>query len=84
MILEQIATKDVTAMKDLDDIKKALNITLGQAFKPTSAIVTNDDGLQWLDTLKDNEGRYLLQPDPANATFSANSRCFFIKAEYFF
>ena len=66
MILEQIATKDVTAMKDLDDIKKALNITLGQAFKPTSAIVTNDDGLQWLDTLKDNEGRYLLQPDPAN------------------
>lgn len=41
MILEQIATKDVTAMKDLDDIKKALNITLGQAFKPTSAIVTS-------------------------------------------
>ena len=53
-------------MASVDDIKKALNVTLGQAFKATSAIVTNDDGLQWLDTLKDNEGKYLLQPDPAN------------------
>lgn len=35
-------------MKDLDDIKKALNITLGQAFKHTSAIVTNDDGYSGL------------------------------------
>ena len=66
IILEQLQTKAVTAMTSVDDIKKALNVTLGQAFKATSAIVTNDDGLQWLDTLKDSEGRYLLQPDPAN------------------
>ena len=55
IILEQLQTKAVTAMASVDDIKKALNVTLGQAFKATSAIVTNDDGLQWLDTLKDNE-----------------------------
>lgn len=66
LILEQIATKEVTEMSSIDDIKKALNVTLGQAFKPTSTIVTNDDGLQWLDTLKDNEGRYLLQSSPAD------------------
>ena len=66
IILEQLQTKAVTAMASVDDIKKALNVTLGQAFKATSAIVTNDDGLQWLDTLKDSEGRYLLQPNPAN------------------
>lgn len=66
MILEQIKTKTVTAMTSLDDIKKALNVTLGQAFKPTSSVITNDDGLQWLDTLKDNEGKYILQPDPTN------------------
>ena len=66
IILEQLQTKAVTAMASVDDIKKALNVTLGQAFKATSAIVTNDDGLQWLDTLKDNEGKYLLQSDPAN------------------
>lgn len=66
IILEQLQTKTVTAMASVDDIKKTLNVTLGQAFKATFAIVTNDDGLQWLDTLKDNEGKYLLQPDPAN------------------
>lgn len=54
------------AIAGLDDIKKVLNVTLGQAFKPTSQIVTNDDGLQWLDTLKNDKGEYLLQPDPAS------------------
>lgn len=53
------------AINGIDDIKKVLNVTLGQAFKPTSKIVTNDDGLQWLDTLKDNDGKYLLQANPA-------------------
>ena len=53
-------------LKDLDGIKKALNVTLGQAFKGTSKIITNDNGLQYLDTLKDSDGKYLLQPNPAN------------------
>lgn len=65
IVLEVVNEKDKTAFKGLDDIKKALNITLGQAFKATSQIVTNDDGLQYLDTLKDNDGNYVLQPNPA-------------------
>ena len=65
IILGVINEKEKTELKGLDDIKKTLNVTLGQAFKPTSRIVTNDDGLQYLDTLKDNEGKYLLQPNPA-------------------
>ncbi|MBC6681323.1 phage major capsid protein [Zhenpiania hominis] len=64
MILGVLDTKDKTAIASVDDIKKALNVTLGQAFKPTSSIITNDDGLQWLDTLKDADGDYLLQPNP--------------------
>lgn len=64
LILEKIKTKQATDLKNLDGIKKALNVTLGQAFKPTSKIVTNDDGLQYLDTLKDTTGRYLLAPMP--------------------
>lgn len=66
LILAELATQDKTPIASLDDIKKALNVTLGQAFKPTSRIVTNDDGLQWLDTLKDTDGKYLLQPNPAD------------------
>lgn len=64
LILEAVATKEKTDLKDLDGIKKALNVTLGQAFKPTSKIITNDDGLQYLDTLKDANKRDLLQPSP--------------------
>lgn len=66
LIIEKIKEKTKTALTGLDDIKKALNVTLGQAFKSTSKIVTNDDGLQYLDTLKDEEGKYLLQPNPSN------------------
>ena len=66
IILETINKKEKTLLNGLDDIKKVLNVTLGQAFKPTSRIVTNDDGLQYLDTLKDNDGNYLLQKSPAD------------------
>jgi len=66
LILEQIKTVTETAFAGLDDIKKALNVTLGSAFKATSKIVTNDDGLQYLDTLKNDKGEYLLQPSPAD------------------
>lgn len=66
IIRDVIDSIDKTEMSGLDDIKKALNVTLGAAFKSTSKIVTNDDGLQYLDTLKNDKGEYLLQPDPAH------------------
>ena len=55
-----------TDFEGLDGIKKCLNVTLGSIFKSSSRIVTNDDGLQYLDTLKDNDGKYLLAPSPAD------------------
>lgn len=66
LILEIIRSKSETILNGLDDIKKALNVTLGAAFKATSRIVTNDDGLQYLDTLKDSDGKYLLQKSPSD------------------
>ena len=50
--------------EDLDGIKETLNVTLGQAFRPTSKIYTNDNGLQFLDTLIDGNNRPLLAPSP--------------------
>lgn len=64
LILEVIKTKGETQLAGLDDIKKALNVTLGSAFKSTSKVITNDDGLHYLDTLKDADDKYILQPDP--------------------
>lgn len=66
LILDVIRSKAETILNGLDDIKKALNVTLGAAFKATSRIVTNDDGLQYLDTLKDSDGKYLLQRSPSD------------------
>ena len=68
LILEQIKTKEATDLKDLDGIKKVLNVTLDPAFRQTAVIVTNQDGFNYLDTLKDKDGAYLLQPNPLDPT----------------
>ena len=65
-ILTAIATKAETDLKNLDGIKKAINVTLGAAYAGSVVIVTNDDGLNYLDTLVDKQGRYLLSPDVQN------------------
>lgn len=51
-----------TDLVDLDGLKKAINVTLDPAFRPYIKIITNQDGLQYLDTLTDNDGNYILQP----------------------
>ena len=66
LILEAINGVEKTPFVGLDDIKKALNVTLGSAFKATSKIITNDDGLQYLDTLKDKDENYLLSSSPSD------------------
>lgn len=63
-ILAKVAEKEATPMTGLDDIKLAINVTL-EDFSETSKIYTNSNGLQYLDTLIDGNGRYLLSPDPA-------------------
>lgn len=63
-VLAKVAEKTQTDLKNIDGIKTALNVTLGQAYKNGAKIYTNDDGLNYLDTLKDETGRHLLNPDP--------------------
>ena len=82
LIINAIKTNTETDLKDLDGIKKALNVTLGAAFKATSKIITNDDGLQYLDTLKDEKGNYLLQPsasDPMKLVLCAGANTIPVK-----
>lgn len=66
LILAAIQTKAAVDLVNLDGVKKAINVTLGQAFRNTSKIITNDDGLHYLDTLKDGNERYLLAPMPGD------------------
>lgn len=63
-ILAKFQTATKVAFAGIDDIKKAVIKTLS-AFKGSISIVTNDDGVLYLDTLKDADDRYLLSPNPA-------------------
>lgn len=63
-ILEMIATKTPAEIETMDAIKKAIIVELGAAYREGAQILTNDDGLLWLATLKDTTGRDLLQPNP--------------------
>lgn len=63
LILAELGKKSKTALTGLDDIKKAMNVTLDPAFSATTIIVTNQDGFNWLDTQKDSDGNYILQAD---------------------
>ena len=62
-ILAKINEKEATPLADMKAIKKAVNVTLA-AFAGSIRIVTNSDGLQYLDTLEDKNGRPLLSPNP--------------------
>lgn len=66
-ILEIIKAKSQVAFDGIAGIKHAVNVTLGQAYKHGAKIITNDDGLNYLDTLVDMNGRPMLNPDPTDS-----------------
>lgn len=60
LVLGAVDKKTAVDLKSLDGIKKAVNVTLGSRYAGSIQIVTNDDGLNYLDTLQDDNKRYLL------------------------
>ncbi|WP_061328891.1 phage major capsid protein [Clostridium botulinum] len=68
LIVDLLATKAKTAIASADDLKTITNVTLDPAISAMSVVVTNQTGFNWLDTLKDSEGNYLLQKDPTMPT----------------
>lgn len=59
------------AITKVDEIKEAFNVTLDPIFLDNTKVLTNQDGFNILDSLKDKNGNYLLQPvvtDPTKRT----------------
>lgn len=76
LILTLLGTLTKTTFADWKAIKKAINITLDPMLAAGAAIVTNQDGYQYLDTLTDVQNKPLLQPDltnPGAVKFSGKS-----------
>ena len=68
LIIDLLNTLSKVAITDFDDIKKIMNVTLDPAISAGAKVITNQSGFQWLDTLKDNDGNYLLKTDPVDKT----------------
>lgn len=62
--IREITKDSEVAVDGLDDLKRIFNILLDPAIALSSCVVTNQDGYNWLDTLKDKDGKYIMQPDP--------------------
>ena len=60
-LLKSFTKVDVTAVDTFDQLKKVNNVDLDPALN--KMVIVNQDTFQYLDTVKDKEGRYLLQPD---------------------
>ena len=66
-ILAIVKANEAVALDGIAGIKQIVNVVLGQAYKAGAKIITNDDGLNYLDTLVDLNGRPLLNPDPTDS-----------------
>jgi len=63
-IIALLSTLTPVELADLDAVKRVLNVSLDPAISRSAVILTNQDGYHWLDTQKDEMGRYLLTDDP--------------------
>lgn len=66
--INEITNGKEVVLKDLDGLKDIFNVNLDPAIVVTSGILTNQNGFNWLDKLKDSDGKYVLQSAPTNAT----------------
>jgi len=68
LIATLMATLSPTAIADFDDVKDICNKLLDPAISEEAFVYTNQDGFNALDKMKDSDGKYWLQPNPAKPT----------------
>lgn len=66
--LDEITTGNEIPANSIDELKDIFNIELEPAIAASSRVYTNQTGFNWLDKLKDSEGKYIMQPDPTDKT----------------
>jgi HK97 family phage major capsid protein len=63
--LDGLTKQDING---IDGIKNVLNETLDPAISQNAVVVTNQSGFNYLDKLRNEDGTYVLQPNPTNPT----------------
>lgn len=67
-VLDTMTTGKEVAVSNLDSIKDVFNVSLDPAIATSSMVITNQNGYNFLDKLKDEDGKYILQPNPTQPT----------------
>ena len=66
--MAEITQGKEVAINTFDDLKDVFNVKLDPAIAASSAVITNQSGYNYLDKIKDSQGKYILQPDVADKT----------------
>lgn len=67
-VLDTMTTGKEVAISNVDSLKDIFNVSLDPAIATSSMIITNQNGYNFLDKLKDKDGKYILQSDPTQPT----------------
>ena len=67
-LLDTLTASNLTVGKEVDALKSAINKDLDPDISLNAVIVTNQSGYDYLDSLKDETGRGLIQPDPTTGS----------------
>lgn len=62
--LNEITEGEEVEVAEFDDLKDIFNVKLDPAIAATSIVVTNQEGFNYLDKMKNSDGKYVIQPDP--------------------
>lgn len=66
--LDEITKGKEISVADMDGFKDIFNVSLDPAIAQSSICITNQSGFNFMDKLKDNDGNYIMQPDPTKKT----------------
>lgn len=66
--IKEICSGLEVTVSGIDTLKDIFNVMLDPAIAAGARVVTNQSGINYLDKLKDENGKYVLQPDPTQPT----------------
>lgn len=67
-VLDTMTKGKEVVIENLDSLKDVFNEDLDPAIAEAAVIITNQSGFNYLDKLKDKDGKYILQKDPTLQT----------------
>ena len=66
--LDAMTAGEEIVISNIDSLKDVFNVELDPAIAQSSMVITNQNGYNYLDKLKNEKGEYILQPDPTEKT----------------